>query len=515
MIWVVGIIAVFGAIALGQRVASGNYKPIIGLFVVGASTLVALSLGRRYWLLIPLLYPFVGSIGLMPLPFSYSELGIIGASGMFVMYLCLHKQDLGFKMNWLDGLLIINLLFLLQAYVRNPAGILLVGSEIIGSRQYFTVLMGVAAYVVISHVKLSEKEVKYLPYLICVPMIIAGGIAAATSVFPALSRIIYPFYSAVNIEALTDIGIQDTQERRLTDFADVAQPVVLLLISIKPIIAFIFPVNPILFLAFYGSLLMSALSGFRSVTFAIFGWLVIASFIRKRGKDVAMMALLGFFGIALLGVLQTSGVSLPFAAQRALSFIPFVEWDEAAVDAGKESTEWRLEMWREALSSDRYIRNKVWGDGLGFRLDDFMAMQRAIMGWGGDLATGKNNEAAMIKGSFHSGPLSAIRVVGFVGMFFLFLAIVVAGYHALKTVLSMRGTYFLPGAICICVPLIYLPFKWIFVFGDYKGDIVTLVIGVAFLKMLQGSYQEWLNQEAQLLVEDVEIPKAERPLVHA
>jgi hypothetical protein len=488
--------ALFLAVILGDRVARGDYKPIAGLFVISVSAFIAFSLGKNYWVLIPLSYPLVGSIGILPIPFSYSELGVIGAGAIFVIHLALHKQHLGFRFGKLDWLIVLNLLLLLQAYIRNPAGMLMASSEIIGSRQYFTIILAFGAYLIMSHASANFKIVKWMVWVFAIPLILAGAIDAVTSLFPGISKFVYPFYSAVNIEGLVEGGSADSADKRITGLADVARPLILLLCSLRPPLTFLMPANPLLFGLFLLALLMIGLSGFRSILISATGHMAVASVLWRRKQDIAIMGAIALVGLFALTGLQVSGYQIPLPIQRTMSFIPFVEWDASAVAAADDSTQWRVDMWKEALASDRYIRNKFWGDGLGFRLEDFLAIQRAVLGWGGAFSQAQSNEAAMIKGSFHSGPLSTVRVVGAVGMLVMLLTIFSFAIKAYQLAKASYGTPFFPWCLFMTIPIIYMPFQFIFIFGDYKNDIVTLIMTAGYFKFFETLFSAWKASRA-------------------
>ena len=56
---------------------------------------------------------------------------------------------------------------------------------------------------------------------------------------------------------------------------------------------------------------------------------------------------------------------LPPNVQRALTFLPGT-WEQRYKDDAEGSTEWRVEVWKVALFTERWIKNKWLGDGLGF-----------------------------------------------------------------------------------------------------------------------------------------------------
>lgn len=501
------IIGVLGALLLGRSIGAGSFQ-LPGL-IMGAMVGVAivLSLGKHYWMIIPLATPFTGSIGLIRIPFSYSELGAIATIGLFLLYLAMHKQHFGMEIRLIDWLLVINLLILLQAYLRNPAGMLFANAEIIGARAYFTVLVSVFCYIILAHSRMTHWQSRNFAYLVCIPMIVAGGIAAVTTIFPATSKFIYPFYSGVNIEELTDVGSLNSPEKRLSGLSDFANPLLLLLCAVRSPLALILPNSPFVFGTFLIIIICFGLSGFRNQFILAGSYISISSVLRRTWSELVVFLVVGLVAIAIVAGMQTSGIQLPYTFQRSLSFIPFVQWDTEAKADADASTEWRLEMWRDALASDTYIRNKVLGDGFGFRMGDFLAMQQKIMGWGGAFAQTASNEMDMVKGSFHSGPLTTIRVVGYLGLATFLPWLIFTGVEAWRLCRMTSGTPFFSGALAVGIPLIYMPFSFLFVFGDYKWNIGLLILGMGYLKMLEASFKEWRRSEdAKASVGETERP---------
>ncbi len=107
--------------------------------------------------------------------------------------------------------------------------------------------------------------------------------------------------------------------------------------------------------------------------------------------------------------------------------------EQSHKDDAKQSSDWRTEIWIEALTSERYIRNKLIGDGLGMTSEQLqksvaVALQdstaNGIGGWE------SHRESILISGDFHSGPVQTIRTVGYVGLFILLIGMVRVAVHA-------------------------------------------------------------------------------------
>ena len=123
---------------------------------------------------------------------------------------------------------------------------------------------------------------------------------------------------------------------------------------------------------------MIMLSGFRNALMNVFLMTGLAAILRDRFMGAIKVILIISVG-ALSGVLLSySSINLPWTFQRTLSFLPG-NWDPTAVAAAKDSSEWRYEMWSIALSTDKYIHNKLLGDGFGVSRPDYERMMDCLL----------------------------------------------------------------------------------------------------------------------------------------
>jgi hypothetical protein len=210
---------------------------------------------------------------------------------------------------------------------------------------------------------------------------------------------------------------------------------------------------------------------------------------------------------------------LPLPAQRALSFLPG-NWKYEVVQDAKGSTDWRVEMWKRALTSDRYIENKLLGDGFGFRQLDMQRLERINMNGENYEAT---QEAMMLAGNYHSGPVSAIRYVGVVGLILYYAFIIALAIYAKRVIRSCWKTPFFVPALFFCLPVFFHPFFYTFIFGAFQNGIVESIFAFGCLKMLERSVAAY--QDKNVAVElglSISLAAADSPsrandslLVHA
>jgi hypothetical protein len=493
--WAVTIGGLLLSLYVGKQIAGENFKFLAMIFAIGFAMVVALSLGKYYWILIPVLGSLTGSISLLPIPFSYAELGTIAAVGLFVVHIALKKTTLGFETNILDLLLILNLAWLTVAYIRNPIGFRFTGGDTMGGREYVNVAMAVGGYLVLCHNRVSAKLASKMPYIIVIPGVFAGCILIVTQYVPALGRFVYPFYSGVSITDFAFSTISGNEASRITGFGTIAKPIGLLLCAVYPPITLFLPNHPIRCATFLGCWVMVFLSGFRNMVVSFVAYIGISTFLRKRWSDFWVFGMIAIVMLGFLVGLQGSGFGLPYTFQRALSFIPLVDWDSAAVRAGADSAQWRFDMWDAAWNTDKYIKDKVLGDGFGFSAADFGSIMDVELGGGTGFIGGSVQEAWMIRGSFHSGPLSAIRFVGIIGLIFFTMAMLYMAYYSVKIVNETQGTPFFTWALFLAIPLVYLPFEYYIIFGGYNYALPIMAITTGYMKMLKLSFNQWKNEE--------------------
>jgi hypothetical protein len=242
------------------------------------------------------------------------------------------------------------------------------------------------------------------------------------------------------------------------------------------------------------SFLAIGFSGFRSGLLAWGAFLMFAAYFRDGFKSVLIFGIAGLVSIGLIYGSVSAGLPVPLQIQRALSFLPG-DWDPKAVAAADATVEWRVEMWREALASDRYIRNKWFGDGFGFR-------QRELWAFVSDMDAGVASDRAhqeyfLIIGTYHSGPISTIRFAGVVGLILFTITIIAMAVYAWKIIRKAHGTPILPMALFFGIPVIYFPFHFIFIYGHFPDDFPLIIYSLAMLNVTQRSLALWARESTE------------------
>ena len=390
-------------------------------------------------------------------------------------------------MEFLDWIVFLNFGYLITVFVRNPVGLSAMGSAMVGGRPYFDSLIGFLAFVVLSRMTLRPKLAKVLPLFSCAAQVGVSLSGALAHYVPSTAPLIARIYSGISISEYVsqEAGLDDSGVNRVTDLLAGAQAGILTLVSYFTPLSLLSPRHLFRFCCFLAVCGGFALAGFRNgISFMGFVF-VISAYFRgglKKAFFVSVTAALSVF--ALEGV-HNAGLTLPKTAQRALSFLPG-DWDVDAKNDAEGSSEWRFYMWEVVLSTDRYIHNKLLGDGFGFSSEELEIMEQAQSGGTGFIGA-SGQESFLIQGAYHSGPLSAIRYVGAVGLVFYLTLLVVAATYAWKLIRRSQGTDYFPLALFVGIPAIYEPFQYTLIFGGFDSGFPTTLFLCGMLKLISKS----------------------------
>jgi hypothetical protein len=492
----VTLIGLGGAFMMGQAAAQGNFRFIGLVFGGGAGMLVVFAFRQYIWLLVPITWELSGRLGGLPLPFSIREICVMMAFGGLCAQVAMKQSRVvAPKVNASDVLLWVNIAVVAVMYLRNPVGVSALGGDTVGGRPYFGVIIGVLAYLVLSRQSLTPEMGYRFPIFIVGANLCLGLLNTLTYIFPPLVPIIHPIYSGVDISSYMSEEFEGQKattslsEGRFTGMGLAGIAILLLLISYYSPLRLISPMSPALFAGLGLCGIFIAFAGFRSRLALAAMFVFTATYFWARGNGVVRLLVLTITGVGLLLVAQNV-VDLPRSIQRSLSFLPG-NWNENVKRGAQESTDWRWEMWKIALTTDRYIQDKLLGDGFGFTRKELEIMFSASIGQGaGFLGEDNTKEAFMIQGSFHSGPVSAIRFAGYLGLALFLWLMIVNAQLAVRLLRQAWGTPFQPLAIFMATTAAIAPVFFVLIFGEYRSDLPNVFFGVGLLKLLQNSLAE-------------------------
>jgi len=214
------------------------------------------------------------------------------------------------------------------------------------------------------------------------------------------------------------------------------------------------------------AIVLSLFGGFRSfLVFALFTLGIIfylEGLHRTRYMPVAILAAtLTFAGVVAFAQ------KLPSSVQRSLSVLPLVQVDPVVEYDARNSSEWRIEMWKLLLPE--LPKHLLLGKGLSIdrsQLETVMTLGRG----GFSKGAGADVEGYILSGDFHNGLLTILipfGIWGGIGLGWLF----VAGARALY--LNFR--YGDPGLVRLNT-FLYAYFLakvalYLFVFGNFYSDL--------------------------------------------
>ena len=476
---IVLLIAGMGALYLGVAAATAQFEAIA--WVVGGIVLaVCLALGKRIWLLLPLMS---GIAIVIPIPGNFTTLFLTQflVLGFCSMLFLMRKLPFEIKLTELEMFCLLYLAMVGQAYFRNPVGLNIFGGDTVGGKAYVIFAAYFFTAALISILRINPNDLIWWVRLTIVGALANFALGAVTKFFPSVGFILGASFS-------TDVSdgseVAAGQATRVSFVRGISNTIAIWVASkISPLKACFHPL--------YGSLILvsvafAMISGFRVQLIGIALYLLIG--IAYRGGFVSLIVSF-FLGAAALATLALVNLATPLPAniQRSLTFLPGT-WEERYKEDAAGSTEWRLEMWKEALLTDKWIENKWLGDGLGFSKAELAAIvavneskgqERTISG----LTSGQEN--FMISGGYHSGPVVTIRTIGYLGLFVLMVGYLRMMVHAHRQIIRCRGTEWYSPALFLCIPIIAGPISWTLLYGSFSGGAGVLLMGCALVRLLE------------------------------
>jgi hypothetical protein len=479
---IIAVLALFAALYLGIIAATAQLETIA--WVLGGVTLVAcILLGRRIWLLIPLL----GSLNLTLMIPGQPTTSLLAQGlvlGFATVLFLMRKLPFRLQFTELEFWILIISLLVFQVYIRNPVSINLLGGETVGGRGYIIYAISLFIALLVSGLRVSAGELKWI-----IPLSIIGGLLNLAISILGIFIPILGYYTGTRGMTIADSGYSDQiidpkAAGRVSFLAGFSNNLSLWVSShISPLRACFRPWWAILVIT---AVLAAGLSGFRNSIAAVGMTLLIGIAYRSGFVGVIISIIGGILGLTLLAAVNTVQ-PLPPNIQRSLTFLPGT-WEERYKLDAAGSTEWRIDIWREVLFTDRWIENKWLGDGLGFSAAELTAQVNLREGARAGLSGfDAHRENILSNGDYHSGPVSTIRVVGYVGLLLFLLAQIRLAVHAHRQIIRCRGTPWLPLALFTGIPLVWGPIFFVFIFGDFKSGASAFLLSLSMMRLLENN----------------------------
>jgi len=487
---------------LGVSIIINQFETLI--YIIGGATILTCAvLGRKIWLILP----FASAINLTLMIRGTPDTLLLAQVlfiGFCLLQLLIRRLNFQFKFTELEYWMLLLTLCVAQVYIRNPVGLYILGGESIGARPYAIYAITLTSSLILAVIRVNSSDLRWFIRL----SIIGGLINFTINTIGYFVPRVGVWYGSVNYSAVDGSPPSDNQygydlASRVDFLGEFANNLALWISSfISPIRACFHPIwAPLVII----SCAFAALSGYRNEIGAVGLTYLVGIAYRGGFPSVLLASVTLLFAIVILAFVNQAA-SLPSNIQRSLSFLPGT-WDEIHVRDAKASTEWRVDMWKEALLTEQWIKNKWLGDGLGMSQHEYMFIQsfknKEI---GGISGTGKltlGQEFMIASGDYHSGSVSAIRTIGYIGLVVMILMQIRILVHAHRQIMRCKGTPWFPLALFICIPMIWFPFFFIFIFGGFSLDSISLLTNAATLRLLRNNlplpdYTKKSQREAKL-----------------
>ena len=410
------------AVLLGYFVA----EPMeLGSMAVVVFVLVALSiplLMKSYYLLLVLSWNAAMSFGFLPgQPAFWAMMAFIGL--LFAIVSRAVSADARFLIepSVTKSLLALLGVVVVTAMATGGFGVRMLGAGQYGGKNYFYFLAAIAGYFVFTSRRIPPHRAG-----LYVALFFLSGLTFAVSDLAGLGGSNLAFLKAflTPVDSLSEAALGETlggyeQIHRIVELSSVAAGCYCYLLARFGFRGLLDLTRPWRLLLLLLVLAAGLLSGFRS--FVLLGGLTFALVFYLEGLHRTRYAavLLGIFLLGSVIVLPQAG-KLPLMVQRTISFLPG-KFDWTARESAANSTEWRMQMWKEVLPD--VPKHLFQGTGWGIDARDFQATV-GIAGWS------DSHAGTILVGNFHNGPLSILMPFGVYGVI-AFVWFLVAGLRVL------------------------------------------------------------------------------------
>lgn len=377
-------------------------------------------------------------------------------------------------------LLFIFAMAVLTSQLTGGIGLNTLGSQVAGGKKYITLFLGIAMfYTLTSRAIPKEKRNFYIVlfWLASTPAFISDLFPLLPSPFNYINLLFPPSASANSADDLS-VGVT-----RLGAFATTASALatfMLVKFGLRGIFNHAKPWRAVLFLLFMA---LTMLGGFRVTVIGYALTIGLLFYFEKLYRTRMLLVILmgGALGVMLLVPFSSK---LPYTYQRALSFIPFLEWNSQAKLDAEGSAEWRYHMWHDLWPQvPQYL---LLGKGYAFSALEFQEyMGRGVFANGVAAQMDASQGALALSGDYHSGPLSTLIPFGIWGGFgILWLMAACWRIHYLNFKYSPPELKTV-NALMLASCTVHI-FGFFFVFGGFSSDVGDFAKQVGFCIALNG-----------------------------
>lgn len=508
---IIFFVGLFGALYLGIAVASAQME--VFAWVGGVLFLIlCLLLGRHIWILIPATLGMQGNLNFIPGSPAPWHLMTAVAAIFTLLRLATRQQHLQIRCTGMELAILLVALTIFQAFLRNPTGLSILGGDVSGGKPYLVFGVAFTAYILISTADADYRAWRWAIAAMMLLTFVDISINIVSGLSPGFARIVIRFYSNVSFVAATTVGYAtDTDEKRITEFGALGVFLGTIASTLwRPITALDLR-KPWRALAALGAVAATLAGGFRGAAVRLFIDFTLGSLLRRKPIDVIIVGCMGLVLLSMVLIAVPTRL-LPFPVQRILTILPGVDVRSEIAKDAEGSNDFRFEMWRQALTTDRYISNKLLGDGFQYSASEMHA--RTAMMFGDYRMTGgmTTEEMFMATGSYHGFHAETIRFTGAVGLFAATLALIVFAVFASRCITFYRNQVGWGLVLFFCMPFLIHPLWYWLVFGDYRNDFAGIVASAGLIKLLYVLALKQLAEQRAAAPSPVSLHQLDQPI---
>jgi hypothetical protein len=472
-----------------QAVRQNNPLLIMAIFLFPVAVWM---IGNPSALLVALFLTTAAKLALPGLPggLTFSHLLQLTIIGWSIVYTALS----GIKSKGRDPVSTIFFLFLLNMlliiFVRGT-GMSITGGATYGGGGYIRMAISLLFYSAATKIHLTEKQIRLILFgmLICstVPLLAQWSIKATGGATGFLSNFIS--MSSSDVAEGSYLAKEDALVRWNTGGLNTTLMMAALVVPAirkRTLLSW-----GLIAVAVY----LNLMSGFRGRMIGqgviLFVWLVYDS--KNRQATFFKLAALGVLGwVVVLVILPV----LPLAAQRALSFLPFVSehiTDPSVARTAQGSIDFRVDIWDMAWKEvPKYL---LIGRGFSEDITQFAWLQRYWY---------QSVEFFYYMHNYHSGPLSLLLDFGLAGLFLgvaFMWKVSRNAWTGVRRFCAGRNDFISKYYAFLTIQFTYMCISFFLIFGDVREGFPTLILMAVQLYILKRFF---LEQSEQVAVEAVQ-----------
>ena len=439
------------AFLCGSLAADGVKSAIVPILILAGSFFL-LYMGKNCWWLVYLLLPLVTGTPTSGMRYIVVNCVLLApVVYWFIMAILGRVRLTWYGVPSIDILVASLAGYMLVSWFRHPVYLNIMlnrltadDSVLIGGADYVVCIFVVLTYIAISVIPVKfEQFVKALKFFTWMSLLVSFAYMVISLAFPG--------------EAQMEPGMSEKtyDNSRVFEYLKFSSLMITLLLCKYSVWDILISPWKFLWAAIAGLGVMVA--GFRSSMMYILVELLVTQWLHRRLMSALLLAFTCCISVVFLSQ-QNALDFLPYGIKRVFSPLPGIEFeDRRSMTDAQGSVDWRVKMWEWALDPSKgYIKDYVWGDGFGHRIDEIRRERYLFK----EVSAGTEQQKKFARhGQWHNGPIAVMHRLGVVGLCIVVVwTLVVCVYvlrvlRALDQVKGREYVYFalislIPGTVC-------------------------------------------------------------------